>query len=356
MSCASNVTPPTLVKYLTLPESPVRTKLSYEDADDSVFHSTTTESLPPPLPSVGVVLPNGRVSPSNVPQSSQNGINHRGTQTAGRKASGSNVPLRKLSTSGLLQDPSLSVYAAAAEKARESHDSTMRKISQVGHVLTSTFGLSRQPSHDDIVAQSRTLCGRYIRYKVRGLSGLSCKKLNLQRLRSVTNLSAIFGPTSQVAKQNPCLKAVSCHIRRLGLELERSHPKLFHSVTSNVGIHSLSSEVSAQHLQQSVARELFPSDFRPNWGRIVALFAVSGALAMDCVRLGKPEYVMGLVDGLAHVVDRSLADWIADQGGWEALHGQFRKCKRNQLLTLFLHLVLPIAVLVTVVGIFDYTF
>ncbi len=37
---------------------------------------------------------------------------------------------------------------------------------------------------------------------------------------------------------------------------------------------------------------------------------------MDCVRQGHPEYLYGLVEAAGLVIERDVATWIANQGGW----------------------------------------
>ncbi|KAH9371004.1 hypothetical protein HPB48_016993 [Haemaphysalis longicornis] len=86
------------------------------------------------------------------------------------------------------------------------------------------------------------------------------------------------------------------------------------TVTGNIGVHALPSETAVQNVFEAVARELFRNDI--SWGRIVALYSVSGGLAIDCVKLGHPEYVLGLVQALGLFVERDLATWISQQGGW----------------------------------------
>lgn len=103
-------------------------------------------------------------------------------------------------------------------------------------------------------------------------------------------------------------------LRLLANELENSHPKLFQSVASNLGLHNLPSEAAVHNVFAAVAEEIFRNDV--TWGRIVALFAMTGALAMDCVKGGHPEYVIGLVQKMGMFVERDLAPWICQQGGW----------------------------------------
>lgn len=53
--------------------------------------------------------------------------------------------------------------------------------------------------------------------------------------------------------------------------------------------------------------------------QIVALFAIVGGLAVDCVRQDHPEYLPKLVEGIADVIEDELATWINENGGWVCL-------------------------------------
>lgn len=98
--------------------------------------------------------------------------------------------------------PSLSVYAAAAETTKESV-SRRRKFSQVGqvvgHRLSTTIGWRSPISQQDVVNQAKSLCGRYLRQKLRSCSAVH-KKLGLQRLKSVSNL-ACGSNTAEIANE-----------------------------------------------------------------------------------------------------------------------------------------------------------
>lgn len=220
---------------------------------------------------------------------------------------------RKYSLPVIYPKPSLSVYAAAAESAKESL-SRRRKFSQVGHVvghrLSTTIGWRTPVSSQDVVNQAKSLCGRFLRAKLRTCSAVH-KKLGLQRLKSVSNM-ACGSNTAEIAAE----------LRLLTAELERIHPKLFQSVASNLGLHTLPTESVVHNVFTSVAEEIFRTDI--TWGRIVALFAMTGALAMDCVKGGHPEFVLGLVQKMGIFVERDLAPWICQQGGWTVLLTRFK--------------------------------
>ncbi|XP_050043112.1 bcl-2-related ovarian killer protein-like [Dermacentor andersoni] len=235
----------------------------------------------------------------------------------------------------LQRRPSLSGYAAAVESARE--DARRRKFSQVGqvvsHRLSTTIGWKVYTvTTQEVADQAKSLCGRYLRAKLKQCGAVN-KKLGLQRLRSVTNLSVGY-PTSDVAQR----------LRLVCSELESSHPDLYQTVTGNIGVHALPSETAVQNVFEAVARELFRNDI--SWGRIVALYSVSGGLAVDCVKLGHPEYVLGLVQALGLFVERDLATWISQQGGWGTLITRFRRRPQRSILVDFLLIVAGLVLVV----------
>ena len=58
---------------------------------------------------------------------------------------------------------------------------------------------------------------------------------------------------------------------------------------------------------------LFPG---VTWGKVVSLYAVAGALAVDCVRHGHPAMVHTIVDCMGEFVRKSLTSWLKRRGGW----------------------------------------
>lgn len=63
----------------------------------------------------------------------------------------------------------------------------------------------------------------------------------------------------------------------------------------------------------------------------MALFAIVGGLAVDCVRQDHPEHLPKLVEAIADVVEDDLAAWINDNGGWVNKDLFFQK-KKNEIL------------------------
>lgn len=46
------------------------------------------------------------------------------------------------------------------------------------------------------------------------------------------------------------------------------------------------------------------------------MYAVAGALAVDCVRHGHPAMVHTIVDCMGEFVRKSLTSWLKKRGGW----------------------------------------
>lgn len=101
----------------------------------------------------------------------------------------------------------------------------MRRFSNVSDAvsrkLSTTIGW-RTVSVQDIVNQAKSLCGQYMRSRLKR-SGLFNRKLGLQRLRSVVNL-----PGGLLVCE------VFAQLQAIGLELERLHPKLYTGICRQV--------------------------------------------------------------------------------------------------------------------------
>lgn len=121
------------------------------------------------------------------------------------------------------------------------------------------------------------------------------------------------------------------------------HPTLFSNVTRQITRPSggeLQAAESAAVLLSAVGRDLFRGEI--TWGKVrefeyhlipsqifalfsapsqvVALFAIAGGLAVDCVRQDHPEYLPKLVEGMADVIEDELVAWINENGGWAGLN------------------------------------
>jgi len=82
----------------------------------------------------------------------------------------------------------------------------------------------------------------------------------------------------------------------------------------------------------TIVNELFSDGIK--WGRIVALFAFSGALAVQCIQKEMPMLVEQVVDWTVAYIDGHLMSWIVQNGDWVcffsffccSLHSFFNIC------------------------------
>lgn len=82
----------------------------------------------------------------------------------------------------------------------------------------------------------------------------------------------------------------------VGAELEKMHPNLFNRVARQIGCGNFSSEQSANEAIVEVSREMIRNG-EMTWSKVIALYAIAGGIAVDCVRQGKPEYLPAIQRG-----------------------------------------------------------
>ncbi|KAH3720359.1 hypothetical protein DPMN_063256 [Dreissena polymorpha] len=68
----------------------------------------------------------------------------------------------------------------------------------------------------------------------------------------------------------------------------------------------------------AVAEELFKEGII-NWGRVVALFAFGGSLAVECMVKEMEHLVDSIYEWVSTYVQDKLSHWITDNGGWNGL-------------------------------------
>jgi len=106
-------------------------------------------------------------------------------------------------------------------------------------------------------------------------------------------------------------------------ELRESRPEFYgDTIYEVIGLDKFSLLDSLLEVQKTLCQEMTRTEI--SWDRIVALFSLFGAMSLDCVRLGAPEHVGPILDGFIGFVERDLALWISQQGGWESFLYKFR--------------------------------
>ncbi|KAK7945636.1 hypothetical protein WMY93_001364 [Mugilogobius chulae] len=152
----------------------------------------------------------------------------------------------------------------------------------------------RSLTDKELVSQSKTLCKDYIisRLNQNGF-GWSKADLNFSSNASVCEVSVVL----------------LC----LGDELECIQPSLYRNVAQQLNI-SVAMENMVSDAFYGVATEIFSTGI--TWGKVVAMYAVAGALAVDCVKQGHVNNVHVIVDSLGQFVRKYLVHWLKRRGGW----------------------------------------
>ncbi|XP_036410505.1 bcl-2-related ovarian killer protein homolog A-like [Megalops cyprinoides] len=153
----------------------------------------------------------------------------------------------------------------------------------------------RSPTDKELVSQSKALCRDYIHSRL-NRAGIGWSK-----------------PEQSLAAAGGTLGEVSSILLWLGDELEYLRPTVYRNVARQLNI-TVASESLVSDAFLAVADEIFSTGV--TWGKVVSLYAVAGALAVDCVRHGHPVTVHTIVDCFGEFVRKSLSPWLKRRGGW----------------------------------------
>ncbi|XP_051752772.1 bcl-2-related ovarian killer protein homolog A isoform X1 [Ctenopharyngodon idella] len=161
----------------------------------------------------------------------------------------------------------------------------------------------RSPTDKELVSQSKVLCRDYIHSRLH---------------------RAGIGWSKPEHGSGGMLAEVSSVLLWLGDELEYLRPNVYRNVARQLNI-TIASESIVSDAFLAVAAEIFSTEENRTgleqregvtWGKIVSLYAVAGALAVDCVRHGHPAMVHTIVDCMGEFVRKSLVSWLKRRGGW----------------------------------------
>ncbi|XP_018564679.1 bcl-2-related ovarian killer protein homolog A isoform X2 [Anoplophora glabripennis] len=225
-------------------------------------------------------------------------LNHGGL--GDRKFPGPIRPKRKLSIPVALSvPPNISEHAAFRRRFSNVGDAVSRKLSTT---IGWRSAAGANPP-EEVVAVGRALCSLYIRTRLKR-AGVFNRKLGLTRVRSA--VGTMPGCGTVVRDVFPGLQC-AC------LELERMYPKLYTNVTRQTGfLHGNGVSGILLAVGHYLLRE-------PTWGKVVAVFTVAGALAVDCVRYSHHEQLPSILDDMTELLEDKMAEWVNFNGGWTGL-------------------------------------
>ena len=95
--------------------------------------------------------------------------------------------------------------------------------------------------------------------------------------------------------------------------LEVCYPGLYTDLSRHVNT-SFASKSEVNDVFIGVSSEILSKGV--NWARIVALYTFSGALAAECYKRDKKEFVAEMDEWMFEFAALHLVDWIKRKGGW----------------------------------------
>lgn len=103
--------------------------------------------------------------------------------------------------------------------------------------------------------------------------------------------------------------------------LELMNPGLYDQLQDKLhsGLHTRNSVCSALRKVRNVIFEESIS-----WEKIIALFAFTGSLVVECVQRGNSEFVVNILYSIKYFVESELVEWIEQHNGWIDMFEQFQ--------------------------------
>lgn len=115
------------------------------------------------------------------------------------------------------------------------------------------------------------------------------------------------------------IQSTSDRIQEICGLLEHLYPRLYSHISRQLKV-NFKNEVIICDTFRCFCQTLFKAGI--SWPRIIALFAFSGGIVVDCIKERKAEFASTVVYCMKAFVEDNLMDWIKDQGGWVSLQLQ----------------------------------
>ncbi|MCJ8740438.1 hypothetical protein PDJAM_G00058890 [Pangasius djambal] len=168
--------------------------------------------------------------------------------------------------------------------------------------------LEQVPTESELVLQAKVLCREFM------YSRVTREGLSWSRVEEAPRAAPRAAPAA--------LARAALVLLKLGDELEKMRPHVYRNIAKQLNI-SVAMEAVVLDAFLSVATEILSLGI--TWGKVVAIFAVAGGLAVDCVRQECPAVVHTIEESLGELVRKSLVPWLRRRGGW----GDILKCVRK---------------------------
>lgn len=143
----------------------------------------------------------------------------------------------------------------------------------------------------------------YIKNRLKRASLFRKKNISFNKPKVIIGFSSLY---ENVAKE------IFPYLNQACAELENMHSPLYTYIMRQLHCTERIDEIA--EIMVAIGHEIFRKE--PNWGKIIAVFCVAGGLAVEAVKMGTPEKVCRVSDGIAELLEDKIAGWVMTNGGW----------------------------------------
>ncbi|KAJ8032111.1 Bcl-2-like protein 1 [Holothuria leucospilota] len=123
-------------------------------------------------------------------------------------------------------------------------------------------------------------------------------------------------PNYEHVRDDPC-NAVAARIREIGTQIETRNPDFFARVCDQLNVNANTAYAQFKDLADELFRDSQNGHQGVSWGRIAALIAFSGRLALHCATHDMEDMVPSVIGWTARYLDNNLNNWMGEHDGWD---------------------------------------
>lgn len=136
-------------------------------------------------------------------------------------------------------------------------------------------------------------------------------------------------PNYEHVRDDPC-NAVAARIREIGTQIETKNPDFFARVCDELNVNVSTAYAQFKDLADELFRDQQNGHQGVSWGRIAALIAFSGRLALHCATHDMVDMVPSVIGWTARYLDGNLHGWMGEHNNWDGFMDFFDKDKARE--------------------------
>ncbi|PIK39763.1 putative bcl-2-like protein 1 isoform X6 [Apostichopus japonicus] len=166
------------------------------------------------------------------------------------------------------------------------------------------------------------------RVAMEGMNGLTTRDYMedycIYRIRKEVPL-----PNYDHVRDDP-VNAVAARIREIGTQIETKNPDFFAQVCDQLNLNATTAYAQFKDLADELFRDQQNGHQGVSWGRIAALIAFSGRLALHCATHDMENMVPSVIGWTERYLDGNLNIWMQEHDQWDGFMDFFDKDKARE--------------------------